>query len=281
MRFYDIVFIIKIPLIPLTKEDGEAVGLCQLSKALSILFNFLCIFSVLTFPDYLSAQSGRTKVEEGNRLYKEEKYDEALNKYKDASLENPTAPEITFNTGNIYYKKKNYEEALKHYDKASSAQDIKLQSEAYYNTGNALFKSGKVAESILAYKRALELNPADMDIKFNLEYARAFLKENAKKEPQQQQQQESVQKDQKENDDKKNKQDEQKQKKQQSAEQKNEQQDNKDKKDQQQQQPQPKDQMSKEQAEQILRALQSNEKEDLKNAKKQQIPGDVQVLKDW
>ena len=39
--------------------------------------------------------------------------------------------------------------------------------------------------------------------------------------------------------------------------------------------------MTKEEAESILRALESDEKKDLKDAKKMKVPGNVRVLKDW
>jgi Ca-activated chloride channel family protein len=48
--------------------------------------------------------------------------------------------------------------------------------------GNALFRINKLDESIVAYKKALELNPSDMDAKFNLEFAREQIKK--KKEQQ-------------------------------------------------------------------------------------------------
>ena len=39
--------------------------------------------------------------------------------------------------------------------------------------------------------------------------------------------------------------------------------------------------MTKEEAESILKALANDEKEDLKNAKKMKVPGNIRVLKDW
>ena len=39
--------------------------------------------------------------------------------------------------------------------------------------------------------------------------------------------------------------------------------------------------MTKEEAENILRALANDEKKDLKDAKKMKAPGNIRVLKDW
>ena len=42
--------------------------------------------------------------------------------------------------------------------------------------GNALFRMNKLEESIMAYKKALELDPSDMESKFNLEFVREQIK---------------------------------------------------------------------------------------------------------
>jgi len=42
----------------------------------------------------------------------------------------------------------------------------------YYNLGNAYYKAEQTPQAILAYERALLLNPADRDARFNLELAR-------------------------------------------------------------------------------------------------------------
>jgi len=43
----------------------------------------------------------------------------------------------------------------------------------YYNLGNAYYKMDEIAHAILAYERALRLEPSDKDIRFNLELARS------------------------------------------------------------------------------------------------------------
>lgn len=137
----------------------------------------------------LFAQGGSKKVAEGNKLFAEEKYDEANTRYRDALIENPESPIIQFNIGGVEYKKRNFEEALKAYEKSVSSDDILMQSRAYYNIGNTLYQLKKLPESIQFYKKALELNPNDDDAKYNLEYVRAKLKDNADKKNQGQDQQ--------------------------------------------------------------------------------------------
>jgi tetratricopeptide (TPR) repeat protein len=163
---------------------------------------------------------------------------------------------------NTLYWKKKYEEALKEYQKVVGTEELELEQQSYFNLGNALYRMGKLPESILAYQQALKLNPDDMDAKYNLEYVRRKLKENAQKEPQsgqqeQQQQQEGEQ--QKEGEDQ-------------------------EKKDQQQQSGDQEqknlNKLSKEEAERILDALKNDEK-DIQKKRKMKASGKVRVKKDW
>ena len=69
------------------------------------------------------------------------------------------------------YQNGDFEAAVEALTKAV-VYDVKNQ-DAYYNLGNAYYKAGEIAKSILAYERALLLNPGDADIAFNLELARS------------------------------------------------------------------------------------------------------------
>jgi tetratricopeptide (TPR) repeat protein len=133
-------------------------------------------------------QSIRSKVNGGNTQYQEEKYEEALNSYQDALLDDPKHNIATFNQGDALYKLEKYEKAIESYQKVIGSTDLLLDSKAHYNIGNALFKQDKLQESIQSYIRALDLNPDDQDAKYNLELARAKLKEMADKQQQQPQQ---------------------------------------------------------------------------------------------
>ncbi len=230
----------------------------------------LNIIIFVMLPLFLFAQAGRKKVIEGNQLYSEEKYDAASNKYQDALLENPSSPLIQFNVGDVLYKKNNYEKSLESYQKSLDTDDPMMQSQAYYNLGNALYRSQKLPESILAYEQALKLNPDDEDAKFNLEFVRNKMKENAQQQPQdqQQQQQQNQQKNQQKQDQNKKDQDKKQQEKQQEQQQQK-----------QAQQQEKKKEMSKKEAEQLLEALKENQEEMKK--KQAQASGRMRVEKDW
>ncbi len=46
-------------------------------------------------------------------------------------------------------------------------------ADIYYNLGNSYYKMDNIAKAVLNYERALLLNPADSDIRFNLELAQS------------------------------------------------------------------------------------------------------------
>lgn len=80
--------------------------------------------------------------------------------------------EQVFGEGNTLYEEGKYDEAIESYQ---SIIDSGLENGyVYYNFGNALLKERRIGEAILAYERAKRLMPRDEDVAFNLEYARAL-----------------------------------------------------------------------------------------------------------
>lgn len=132
------------------------------------------------------------KLKKGIQAYQEEKWDEALNQFQDALLDDPENPQLHFNIGAVQYKKQKYEDALESFEKAILTKNVKLQQSAYYNQGNVYYRLNQYPEAIQAYKKALDLDPGDQDAKFNLELVRAKLKEQSQKQQQQDQQQQRI-----------------------------------------------------------------------------------------
>ena len=172
---------------------------------------FLIVIVLFLSAINLFAQPERKMVVDGNKLYEEERFDEALNKYIDAQTQAPESPIIKFNMGNAQYKKDKYEDAMKQFESTLSVDDAGMQSQAYYNMGNSLYRLGKLPESILMYKKALELDPADEDAKYNLEFVRKQLKDQADKQQQNQQQQQDQQQNQEQQNQDKQQEDQQQQ----------------------------------------------------------------------
>jgi tetratricopeptide (TPR) repeat protein len=255
---------------------------------MKIIYLLLALF---IFTEFLAAQTLRGKVARGNKEFSNQMYQESLGHYQQAALDDPLNEVVLFDRADALYKLQKYDEAIEGFDKITGSKDLKLAGQAWYNLGNSHFAKQDYQKSIEAYKKTLDINPADTDAKYNLELARALLKEMSDKQQQQPQQNQNQNQQQGSGEDQ---QQEGKGQQQQSGEEQQEQKaqqgnENKDKKDSGQdeqqaenQQAEMKDpqQMDQEEAAKILNAL----KEDEQDAQKKKAPLRVQqreIGKDW
>lgn len=240
------------------------------------------------------AQQDRSLVHKGNELYQQKKYKEAEQTYKQALQKNALNVQGSFNTGDALFKQKKYEDAMKQFGElAEKTTDKKVAAAAYHNIGNSLLTGNKLEESIEAYKKALINNPKDDETRYNLAYAQEKLKkqqQDDKKNGKDKNKDKNKDKDKKDKDkDKKdNKGDKDKDKDKQDQDKKNQDKKDQDKKDQDKQNQDKKDQqgqkpqVSKEDAQRMLDALNNNEKQTQDKLKNKKLKGaKVQILKNW
>lgn len=194
----------------------------------------------------------REHINNGNKLYENKRYAEAEVEYKKAIEANPNSQIGNYNLALSLIQQggANNEEQQNNPLKqatellmsvAQNSKNADLRSKAFYNLGNLAYVSEHYDQSIELYKNALRQNPDDDDARDNLRLAQLKKKEqegNGGKDKNK-----DKDKDEKNNDKNEDKKEDQK---------------NNNK--QQQQQPQPQ-QMSKENMEQILQAMQNQEKE--------------------
>jgi tetratricopeptide (TPR) repeat protein len=221
----------------------------------------------------VKAQGGRSEIRQGNRHFKNEKFDQAELSYRKAQEEKKVNQVAGFNLGDALYRQKKFEDAGRQFEAAATTEMDKMSSaRAYHNLGNSLLQAGKIDESINAYKDALRKNPTDLDTKYNLNYAMMM-----KKKQEQQKNDKNDKKDDKK-DDQKEKNGENKDQQQQQ----NQPQDQKDQKaDQQQANPQNM-KISKEDAKRLLEALATDEKKVQEKVKKEKASATrVRTIKDW
>ncbi len=86
----------------------------------------------------------------------------------------PTPSEM-YATANSYYADTEYAQAAELYEAILLQEQ---SAEVYYNLGNAYFKMGELAQSILAYERALRINPQMKDAQHNLQFAQSRIVDN-------------------------------------------------------------------------------------------------------
>lgn len=135
----------------------------------------------LLTPASLCAQ--RATVEEANRLYAEGRYAEAHEMYLEALRQDPGSPLIRFNEGNALYQTQEFERALEAYRDALESGDSALAPGAWYNMGNSLFRQQQLDASLEAYKQALRIDPGDTDAKHNLERVLEQMEEQDQQQP--------------------------------------------------------------------------------------------------
>lgn len=73
------------------------------------------------------------------------------------------------------YNSKNYTEAADLYK--TLIKEYGMSSDIYYNLGNTYFRMGKIAQSVLAYERALKINPSNKDARINLDFVNTTLED--------------------------------------------------------------------------------------------------------
>jgi len=232
----------------------------------------LIILATITLEVY--PQADRKFVRKGNGDYKDGNFQQAEVEYRKALEKDPGSFRADYNLGNALYRQKQFDAAAARFTGlAENGKDKQKLNRYYYNLGNTQYENHKYQESVEAYKNALKNNPGDMDAKHNLQLALRMLNDQKQQKNQDKQQQNKDQQD------KKNK--ENKDKQNQEQQQNQQQQENGSKKP----SPQPlnqKGQISPEDAERILQALENEEKDVMKKVqeRKERVQK-VQVDKNW
>jgi tetratricopeptide (TPR) repeat protein len=144
---------------------------------------FLVPFVIAIIPGSSSAQDEKKLIKQGNEAYEKKDYEQAVTNYKKASEKDPASGTATYNLGNALYRSRKTDEAVQAYDNAvaNAATDLD-RSKAFYNKGVVLQNNKKLPECIDAYKNALKLNPADEDARQNLQRALQQQKQQQQKD---------------------------------------------------------------------------------------------------
>ncbi len=238
---------------------------------------------LLSMPLIAAGQSAMQNVRQGNDLYLENSFEKAVGEYR-KSISSEEAPlEGFYNMGNSYYRQGKYEEASQYFKMAADrAEDEETKAKAYHNLGNSLFKQKELEKSIEAYKHALLNQPKDEESRYNLAYAQQLLQEQQQQEQEQEQEQEQDQQEQEQDQQEQDQQEQEEQQEQEQQEQEQEQEQEQQEQEEQQQQQQQEQQVSREDAERILEALNNKEKEVQEKLKKKKGKAvEVDIEKDW
>lgn len=216
---------------------------------------WLCILLIfIALP--LSAQVDRREVRSGNRKFRKGSFPEAELDYRKAVLKDSLSVAGEYNLASALYRQGNYDEAAQALDRADQeVAETPHAASYYYNEGDVALQRKDYSAAVKAFRQCLLENPGDMDAKENYIYAKEMLKnqqggggggDNQQNRDQQDQNQDQQDQEQQQQQDQQNQPDQQ----------------------QNQNQPQPQ-QISQQQARQMLKAVQAQEKETQDKVKKE------------
>ena len=192
-------------------------------------------------------KTDRDYLRSGNKLYNDSLFVKAEVDYRKALEINPKSADAMFNLGNSLLMQQKGKEAMEQFEAAARLEkDKEKLAHIYHNMGVILQSSKQLPQCIEAYKESLRNNPKDDETRYNLVLAQKQLKDQQQQQNQDQQDQQQQQQNQN-----------------------------------QQQQQQNKDEMSKENAEQLLRAAMQDEKDVQDKVKKQMQVSGKKLEKDW
>ena len=220
----------------------------------------------------------------GNDSFAEKKYADAESEYRISESKSPKKSIASYNLGNAIYRQNQTSEAKYHYAKAmKTARTREEKHQALHNIGNTLMKDKDYAGAVEAYKNALRNNPADEETRYNYALAKKMLKDNPPKKDDKKDK-DKKDKDKKDKDKDKDKKDDKKDGKDKDKDKKDGDK-NKDKQDKNQDQGQPKPQpggISKQRLENLLDAVNNEEKKIQDKVNKQKVQANPKKAeKDW
>lgn len=221
----------------------------------------------------LCAQADRSEVRAGNRQFRKGNWQKAEIDYRKALLKDSTSFAASYNLAGALYREENFEEAGKSLEAVRDAAPLSVNAaDYYYNQGNVAVQGKDWGAAVEAYRQSLLRNPGDMEAKENYAYAKLMLKNqenggDGQNQDQNQDQNQNQNQDQNQNQNQDQDQDQ-----------------NQDQNQNQGNQPQPQQgQISPQQAQQLLKAIQAREKETQEkvNKEKAAVMKSRQKEKNW
>jgi tetratricopeptide (TPR) repeat protein len=242
---------------------------------------FLYILFLCCAASQLSAQEAEDFIRKGNESYKSGDYKNAEVEYKRAESNKELDYITSFNQGDALYKMERYEEAQTAFEKAiKSTGDKKEQANAHYNLGNTYLSQQKPSEAVNSYKEALKLNPKDAQARYNLSLAKQMLQQQQQQSDQNQDGDQDQDQKQQQQDEGDKGEEEQKDKGEQQQQDEGDKGEEEQKEQQQQTGERKENEIGKEEAEKLLEAVKRDEQK-LHDKKKQKVSSRAKSLKDW
>ncbi len=173
-------------------------------KNTKITFQYLIIAFLLLGNYSALSQTIHKHLRSGDENYYKESYGESEESYRKALQKDTNSVNANYNLGNVLYQQERFNEAVNYYKEAvGNAESQTQKANAYYNLGNSNLAQMKtlknnpqeqqqaLKQGVEAYKNALKINPDDKATKYNLAYAQRLMKQMQQNPPPQSQSGES------------------------------------------------------------------------------------------
>jgi Ca-activated chloride channel family protein len=180
-------------LLELLVSRGRVRGSRLVAPALFLSIGLVAIGNVAHAADPMQA------AREGFTAYDEGRYEDAVNAYREALLDEPESPLFRFNLAATLYQQERFEESAAEFANVAGSEDESWGPIAAYNQGNSLFRMGEAtessdpaatlqqyAQSLAAFRRAMSLDPKDTDPKHGYEFVSKKLEELEQKQEEEQ-----------------------------------------------------------------------------------------------
>jgi tetratricopeptide (TPR) repeat protein len=117
-------------------------------------------------------EASMLELEQGNQLFSERKFDEALVIFTKFAEINPNVYQIYFNIGDVYREKGEFEKANEQYAiaqaQAKEKADIVMQAKALAAFGEICLRQEKIKEAGEFFTQSIALNPKDEILAYNV-----------------------------------------------------------------------------------------------------------------
>ncbi|MFA5499255.1 MAG: tetratricopeptide repeat protein [Candidatus Cloacimonadia bacterium] len=111
----------------------------------------------------------------GIKSYEKEDYLSANQHFNENVIENPQDGTLHFNLGNNYHKMGQHDAAIIEYARALRDDSFKDKSLIYHNLGNTLFEQEKYKEALESFRNALISNSENQDSRYNYELLKQLM----------------------------------------------------------------------------------------------------------
>lgn len=298
-------FCLQLLVRPRRRDQSGADG-PDMVKAVALLF----LVGLIVMGSFNTSVAGLVPAElsemnEGVASYRAGEFEDALVAFEAALVQAPDHPTIGLAVGETLFQLERYEDAVREFERVLRlSDDSQVRAETLFNLGTTRLAAGDPGQAVADLRASLLADPAQEDALFNLEVALQRLQKQEEENEEEQQREDQEQEDQEqENQDQQEQNDEQDQQEQQQDQEQPSEENEEDKEEQEQQpedgddgEPEPAEdeaqeseseeefdpeQLTKEQQEQILQALDRDEEELKRSVQKRLKGGKPKSGKKW